>query len=153
MIEPSKTSSILPIVSDSYPRWLDELFLRFALIYEGRWTHSIQDPRILELKKAEWFDSLKEFDAEIIAETIADIKRMYQEDNDSFPDLLKFYAIAKMKMKVKKDRQEIEARKSHESEAKVLNYKIDTAVVENAKAEIRRICRLKSVNHDESLLR
>jgi hypothetical protein len=127
---------------------MNELFLRFTVIYEGKWTHSIQDPRMLELKKAEWYETLKEFDAEIIAETINDVKKIpLEQDRDDYPSVRKFYAIAASKAKSRKARREMEARERQQAEGRILQAPIgDPKAAERAREEIRRLCRLKSIN-------
>jgi hypothetical protein len=145
-----KTSSILPTVPAKYPKWLDELFLRFAVIYEGRWTSTIQDPRMLELKKAEWYETLQDFDAEIIMETVAYVKKLPAEkDRPRYPDIHEFHTIALGKAKLRKAREEMEARERRQAEGKILEHKGDLELAEKARAEIRRLFRLKSVNPDK----
>lgn len=139
--EQLKTSSILPAAHAKYPAWLDELFLRFAVIYDGRWTYSIQDPRMLELKKAEWFETLQDFDAEIIKETVTDVKKMPGE----FPSLHKFYEVATSKAKFKKARKEMEEREREKNSGKLLDHKVDSEAAREAREAIRKLCKIKTV--------
>src|SRR5882724_10956169 len=69
--------------------WLDELFLRFTAIYRGKWTYSLQDERMLELTRFEWFEALKGFDEKIIQETVTDVKKIYKD----VPSISEFYEI------------------------------------------------------------
>jgi hypothetical protein len=99
---------------------------------------------MLELKKAEWFDSLKEFDSEIIKETLNDIKRTYQEDRDSYPDLLKFYSVAKEKSRNRQNHQEMAKRQREKAKTAILKNPIESAEVLRIKDEIRKLCGIKS---------
>ncbi len=119
------------------------------MIYEGRWTHSIQDPKMLELKKAEWFETLKDFDAGIIGETVADVKKIPGE----FPSIQKFYEIAAYKAKARKARAEMEERERQRASQKVLEHTGDPVLAEKAREEIRRLCKIKSANPNDQTLR
>lgn len=97
---------------------------------------------MLELKKAEWFETLQEFDAKIIAETVADVKK----NPDEYPSIQKFYEIAKAKAKHRKAREEMEARERQQAEGRILEHKGDPVLAEKAREEIRRLCRIKTIN-------
>jgi hypothetical protein len=126
-------------VPDKYPLWLEEMFFRFAAIYGGMWTHSIQEARMLELKKAEWFETLGNFDADIIRETIADVKKL----NHEYPSLQKFHEIASGKARIRKANQEMENRQHDQTEREVLEHN-NPEIAERAREEIRKLCGLKS---------
>jgi len=100
----------------------------------------IQDPRMLEVTKAEWFETLEIFDCDVIKETVTDVKKLAGE----FPSIQKFYEIASSKAKYRK--AEMEARERKESERKILEFKGDPEAAEKARDEIRKLCSLKSVN-------
>ncbi len=94
---------------------------------------------MLELKKAEWFETLGEFDSEIIMETIADVKKT----TDEYPVLQKFYAIATGKAKQRKARREMEERERQTASGKILEHNNPDAA-ERAREQIRRVCGLRS---------
>lgn len=101
------------------------------------------------LKKAEWFETLQEFDAEIIKETIAHVKKNHDQKKDEreeFPNIFKFHSIALGKAKQRKARREMEERERQKATGKVLEYNNSDAA-EKARAEIRRVCGLRSVSN------
>lgn len=108
---------------------------------------------MLELKKAEWYETLKEFDAEIIKETIRDVKKLYAENRASYPDLCQFYAIAKTKSRAQKALQEMADRERQKAQGKISKPRSDPALAAQAREEIRRICKIKSANPNNSPLR
>lgn len=104
---------------------------------------------MLELKKAEWFDSLKEFDSDIIRETISDVKRTYKEEGiDGFPNMLKFYSTAKTKAKIRNENEKMEKRKREWG--RLLGHKVDKEAVRNIRENIRKILGLKSINKEKN---
>lgn len=110
----------------------------------GRWTSTIQDPRMLEIAKAEWYDTLKDFDRIIIMETISDVKKLKPEDN-KFPDSNLYYAIASGKLREKKEAEKMAARKHEEAEQSLHGLRSNPEKAKAALDEIRRLCNLKRV--------
>jgi hypothetical protein len=94
---------------------------------------------MLELTRFEWWETLKEFDREIIMETVTDVKKLAGE----FPSIQKFYEIAAAKKKARKAIEEME-RRAREN-ATQIEYKGNPALAEKAREEIRRLCRIKGV--------
>lgn len=102
---------------------------------------------MLELKKAEWYETLQDFEMDVIAETIADVKK----NPDEYPIIQKFHEIAKNKTRERKARREMEARERQQVEGKILEQKCDSEIAERARAEIRRICGLKSMSDEKAV--
>jgi len=98
----------------------------------------IQDPRMLELTKYEWWETLNEFDRDIIMGAVVDVKKIPGE----FPSIQKFYEISKSKQKIRQANQEMQSRQA----SKKIDFTPDTEVAAKAREEIRQLFRLKKRN-------
>lgn len=99
---------------------------------------------MLEIAKAEWYDTLKDFDRAIIMETISDVKKLRPEENQ-FPDSNRYYAIAFSKLRQRKEAEKMAARKSEQAEQALLGLRPDPEKAKAAINEIRRVCNLKRI--------
>ena len=100
---------------------------------------------MLELAKAEWYETLKNFDVEIIRETIGDVKK--QMGGNGFPSIQEFYAIANIKARRRREDAEDAARKREQ----VLGIgNSDPEVARCAREKIRELLKEKIINSDET---
>lgn len=118
--------------------------MRFAAIYQGRWTSAIQDPRMLELTKFEWHGTLKKFDSDIIMETVDAIKeKPFRDDRDNFPSIIEFNSIATAKTKLRNEKKKMEEKERENAAQKLLGPTLESDAAKEAREAIRRLCRIK----------
>jgi poly-D-alanine transfer protein DltD len=118
-----------------YPEWLDKLFLRFTVIYKGKWTSGLEDDRILTLSKHEWFERLKKLDEEIIEETINAISEKY----DWPPAISEFLQTAQAIERVKKTERDYAERQRQDRIEKLEKREPSEAVRKEIADMIKRL--------------
>lgn len=73
--------------TQTFPDWLNDLFLRFSNIYGAIWTYDLSSEKNILAKKIEWFGPLSYFGNQVIQQAIEACKIAYSKP----PSIKEFY--------------------------------------------------------------